>query len=105
MPNTPVPINVSIDLKGNLKCDDITGQLNEQITWVPDGTTVLSIASITTSIGSFNPAPSASNNWTGTIATDGSLGSGNMGLDYTIVVNPKNVSLGQKTKAPKITVI
>lgn len=98
-------INVSIDAKGNLKCDDITGTLGESLTWVPDATTILSIASITTSVGSFNPAPSARNNWTGTIATDGPIkNNSEVGLDYTIVVNPKNVTSGQKTKSPKIVI-
>jgi hypothetical protein len=98
-------INVSIDAKGNLVCDDITGKIGESITWVPDGTTVSSIASITATVGSFNPAPSARNNWTGTIATDGSLKGGGMGLDYTIVANEKGVGVGQKQRAPRITIV
>jgi hypothetical protein len=97
-------INVSIDGKGNLQCPDINGALGESVTWVPDPTTISSIASITTSIGTFNPAPSARNNWTGTLATDGTLPSGGTGLDYTITVNPQNSASGQKTKTPKISV-
>lgn len=97
-------INVSIDAKGNLKCDDIVSSLGQQVTWVPDGTTVLSISSITTSVGSFNPAPSARNNWTGTIATDGPIGTG-VGINYTIVVTGKGVGVGQKQRTPKISII
>jgi hypothetical protein len=96
-------INVSIDAKGNLKCDDLVGSLGESITWVPDGNTVTSIQSITPTVGSFNPAPSARNNWTGTIATDGPIGTG-VGVTYTIVVNGRGVGVGQKQKTPKITV-
>ena len=97
-------ITVSIDGKGNLVCPDISGILNESITWAPDGTTVASIQSITASVGSFNPAPSSRNSWTGTLATDGTLPGGGTGLDYTIVVNPVNSATGQKQKAPKITI-
>jgi len=97
-------INVSIDGKGNLVCPDINGVLGESVTWAPDPNTISSIASITTTVGSFDPAPSAKNSWTGTLATDGSLPSGGQGLDYTIAVNPVNSASGQKTKAPKITI-
>ena len=97
-------ITLSIDAKGNLVCPDISGFLTEAITWTPDGTTVASIQSITANVGSFNPAPSGRNNWTGNLATDGRLPDGGTGVDYTIVVNPVNSATGQKTKAPKITV-
>ena len=97
-------IPVSIDAKGNLVCGDIIGSLGESITWVPDGSTVTSIQSIITSVGSFNPAPSARNNWTGTIATDGPVPGSGVGVVYTIVVNSRNVQWGQKQRTPKITV-
>ena len=97
-------ITLSIDAKGNLQCPDITGQLGESITWIPDGTTVASIQSITTSVGSFNPEPSARNNWTGNIATDGTMPNRQTGVDYTIIVNPVNSATGQKQKTPKIVV-
>ena len=97
-------INVSIDGKGNLQCPDINGVLGESVTWVPDPNTISSIASITTSVGTFDPAPSARNSWTGTLATDGTLPTGGKGLDYTIVVNPVNSSTGQKQKSPKIAI-
>ena len=100
MPN----ITVSIDGKGNLQCPDISGYINESITWVPDGITVSSIQSITTSVGSFNPAPSSRNNWTGTVATDGSLNGGGEGVVYTIVANPVNSATGQKQRTPRITI-
>jgi hypothetical protein len=94
-------INVSIDAKGNLVCSDINGTLDESITWSPDST-IRSIDSITTSVGSFNPAPSARNSWTGTLATDGSLPSGENGVSYTITVT--STSGTQKQKSPKISV-
>jgi len=97
-------INVSIDGKGNLQCPDITGVLGESVTWVPDANTISSIQSITTSVGSFNPAPTDKNNWTGTLATDGSMPSGGEGLQYTIVVNPVNSASGQKTRSPRIVI-
>jgi hypothetical protein len=97
-------LQVSIDAKGNLVCPDITGKLGESITWTPDGTSVASIQSITATIGSFNPVPSAANNWTGSFATDGVFRGGELGLEYTIVVNPTNPAVGQKQKSPKITV-
>lgn len=95
-------INVSIDARGNLQCPDITGNLGESVTWVADGSSISSIASITTSVGSFDPVPSAKNNWTGTLATDGTLPDGGRGVDYTITVTATNGT--QKHKAPKITV-
>jgi hypothetical protein len=95
-------IAVSVDAKGNLVCGDIVGTLGESLTWVPDASTIRSIDSITTSVGTFNPAPSSRNNWTGTLATDGSLPSGGNGIDYTITVTASDGT--QKTKAPKITV-
>jgi hypothetical protein len=98
-------IPVSIDAKGNLVCNDISGYLDESITWVPDGNSVSSIQSITTAIGSFNPAPSAKNNWTTKIATDGSMPGGTKGVDYTIVVNAKDSRWGQRQKSPKITIV
>ena len=93
-------ISVSIDAKGNLNCDDINGSLDESITWTPDSNSVRSIDSITTSVGTFDPAPSSRNSWTGTLATDGSLPQGGSGVDYTITVT----STGgvQKHKSPKI---
>ena len=95
-------INVSIDAKGNLVCPDVTGLLGESVTWVPDPGSISSIASITTTVGSFDPAPSARNSWTGTIATDGSLPDGGTGLGYTISVNASNGA--QKQKSPRISV-
>lgn len=97
-------ITLSIDGKGNLVCPDISGFLNESITWTPDGVTVLSVQSITPTVGSFNPAPSSRNNWTGNVATDGRMDNGQTGVEYTIVVNPVNSATGQKTKTPKIAV-
>jgi len=97
-------ITLSIDGKGNLVCPDISGFLNESITWTPDGTTVSSVQSITPTVGSFNPAPSARNNWTGSVATDGRMGNGETGVEYTIVVNPVNSATGQKQKSPKIAI-
>jgi hypothetical protein len=93
-------INVSIDAKGNLVCSDIQGLLGESVTWEPDPTTVTSIDSITPSVGSFNPAPSARNSWTGTLATEGTLPNGGKGIDYTITVTATNGT--QKQKSPKI---
>jgi hypothetical protein len=95
-------IAISIDAKGNLQCPDITGVLQEQITWVPDANSISSIKSITTSVGSFNPAPSSGNGWRGTIATDGPIPAGGDGLDYTIIVNARNG--GTKQKSPKISI-
>ena len=93
---------LSIDAKGNLQCPDVNGVLGESFTWVPDQTTVTSVDSITTSIGSFNPAPTAANGWTGILATDGSLPGGGNGVDYTITASAKNGT--QKHKSPKIAV-
>jgi hypothetical protein len=98
-------ITVSIDAKGNLQCPDINGAIGESVTWVPDATTVLSIQSITTNVGSFNPPPTARNNWTALLAGDGTLPNGGLGWDYTIIVNPKNSGTGQKQKSPKITML
>lgn len=95
-------ISVSIDAKGNLVCPDITGAIGESVTWVPDTNSISSIASITTTVGSFDPVPSARNSWTGTLATDGSLPDGGTGLDYTISVNATNGT--QKQKSPKIAI-
>jgi len=97
-------INVSIDDKGNLVCPDVSGILGESFTWVPDINSVASIQSITASVGAFNPLPSAANGWTGTMASEGIFRNGGQGLEYTIVVNPRNSSIGQKQKSPKIMV-
>ena len=92
-------ISVSIDSKGNLNCADINGTLDESVTWSPDSS-IRSIDSITTSVGSFDPAPSSRNSWTGTLSTDGTLPSGGNGIDYTITVT--STSGAQKQKSPKI---
>lgn len=97
-------ITVSIDANGNVVCQDIDARIGENVTWVPDPRSVTSIQSITADVGSFNPAPTARNNWSGTIATDGPIGQG-LGLSYTIVVNGQGKGVGQKRKAPKINIV
>jgi len=92
-------LNVSYDSKtGTVTCPDATVNDGDTITWVPDGTTVTSIASISDPNSSFNPAPAQgvrTNNWTATVAVANTI-------NYTITVN--TASVGQKQKTPKVTV-
>ena len=95
-------INVSIDAKGNLVCDNATGSSGNSVTWAPDANSISAITSITLNVGTFTTAPSARNSWTGTLGTDGNLGNNTMGWDYTIAVNGTNGAA--KQKSPKIVV-